>query len=371
MQIIILPFFYFLFSFRPVRKSRVVFADSHNNTMPFSMKYLHQELERSGNYEIINFLHCFNTKSVIKSLLISIKFMWIYASAGTVIICDYFLPVASCRKKQATTVVQLWHSGGLLKKFAYDAPDDIPPSYLGDVFANYDYITISAPACRPILARAMRMPEEKFLTTGISRTDVYFASAFLQSCRADFYKKYPQAQGKHIVLWAPTFRGNAANPFLCGEESILQLQAQLPEEYFLIYSLHPHLKHISIVQDCGIQTERLLPVTDLLITDYSSVLFDYLLFEKPFILFAPDWQEYSQRRGFYIDYTSLPGQVVTDGTQLLTAVCTAAQKFDSAAVSKARQYHMEYCDGKATNAILQFILNKQVSNHEKNYSKIS
>ena len=61
-----------------------------------------------------------------------------YAAAGYVYICSYFLPVSSCKKRKETKVIQLWHSGGLLKKMGYDTKDDIPRDYKGDVTANYD-----------------------------------------------------------------------------------------------------------------------------------------------------------------------------------------------------------------------------------------
>ena len=69
------------------------------------------------------------------------EFMKLYAVSQTVVICDNFLPVASCRKRKGTKVIQLWHAGGALKKFGYDTADDIPAYYKGNVMANLPLVT--------------------------------------------------------------------------------------------------------------------------------------------------------------------------------------------------------------------------------------
>ena len=61
-------------------------------------------------------------------------------------------------------------------------------------------------------------------------------------------------------------------------------------------------------------------MADVLITDYSSVMFDYLLYKKPLVLFSPDLAEYEAKRGFYLDYRSMPFPVVEDGGALAGAI---------------------------------------------------
>lgn len=351
---IILPVFYGLFFYRRVDPDLIVFADGHHDSIPYSMQRLSAHLEADGK-AIDHFYHDFSQMTWPSLAWHLIQFMYLYAAAGTVVISDYFLPVAACKKKKKTVVVQLWHSGGLLKKFAYDAKDDIPSDNGKNIFRNYSWITVSAPACVPVLAEAMRLPEEQFYPTGISRTDHYYDAKYLDGCRNSFYQKYPDAAGKKIVLWAPTFRGNAANPYVCGIDDILQLEEALPEDYVLIVKLHPHLKIEEQWRVWDLPTEQLLPITDLLITDYSSIVFDYVLFERPFVLFAPDLEQYQKERGFYIDYYSLPGRHVGDGKNLLAAVCRLTTPEEQMALRQCREYHMKCCDGQATHRIAQMI----------------
>ena len=98
-------------------------------------------------------------------------------------------------------------------------------------------------------------------------------------------------------------------------------------------------------------------MADVLITDYSSVMFDYLLYKKPLVLFSPDLAEYEAKRGFYLDYRSMPFPVVEDGGALAGAI------EGSAAYAEAHRTEQEVfcqtytgaCDGKATERILKLI----------------
>ena len=133
-----------------------------------------------------------------------------------------------------------------MKKFAYDSTQDIDPSYTGNPFANYDNVTISAPCCREVLAHAMRMNENKFFATGLSRTDVYYDDVYNSTCEREFFERYPQAKGRTIILWAPTFRGTAASAELVGEDAVLSLSEKLGDDYFVVMKV----AKVKILEEC-------------------------------------------------------------------------------------------------------------------------
>ena len=353
----ILPAVYFCFCHAPVRKGSVIFADAHHAQMPFSMRRMYEaakELERKGQCRTQLFICDFAKLSFFSMILYLLRFMKQYATAEYVFICDYYLPVSSCRKRRETTVVQLWHSCGLMKKIAYDAGQDIPSGYKGDMFGNYSWLTLSAKVCVPVHARALRMDPARIRATGVSRTDYYFDQAWNESCRARFYEQYPQAAGKKIVLWAPTFRGNAAMPQLEGLPEIRKMAQELGEEWYLIIKAHPHIDAHQNVSNCTILTEELLAVTDVLVTDYSSVLFDYLIYEKAAVLFAPDLQKYEEGRGFYLDYRKIPFPHAGTYQELAEAVRTSEDWYAGhrEEISGFRRKYVGACDGAATQRIL-------------------
>lgn len=280
-----------------------------------------------------------------------------YAKAQYVVICDNFLPAASCKKRRGTTVIQLWHGCGAFKKFGYDTNGDIPSYYKGNVFKNCDIVTVSAPACAPHFRTAMRLPAKAFRPLGVCRTDKYFKEKYNAGCRKLFAEKYPDAQGKKIVLWAPTFRGSPADPELGQYEDIQWLARKLGEDVFLIVKLHPLLTSKYPYDNCSLTTDQLLPVADLMITDYSSVFFEYCIYKKPIIFYAPDMEEYDTQRGFYLDYHELPGEIVTEKHALEQEVRGALLKGqqDDAAAEAFYQKYMCGCDGHALKRVADLI----------------
>lgn len=359
LQNVFLPVVYAWYARKPVQKGLVLFADAHHDAVPFSMRRVYEALAGAGTYgstlTVETYVCDFNGLSYGALMRYLIRFMKRYAVAETVFICDYYLPVAACRKRPETTVMQLWHSCGLMKKIAYDTGQDIPKNYKGNMFGNYSYLTLSSEECVQVHADALRIPKERIRATGVSRTDYYFDEEWNRGCRERFYRQYPDAEGKKIALWAPTFRGNAAHPTLQGLLEIQSAARRLSEEWYFILKAHPHIDAHEQVSNCTIPTEELLCVADVLITDYSSVLFDYLIYEKQVILFAPDLEEYEAKRGFYIDYRSMPFPLVQDGAALEKAVAESPAAFEDyrQALRQWKEKYTGACDGHAVMRILE------------------
>lgn len=342
-QRVLLPFIYHMAKKNKVQQGLILLADSHHEEMPESMIFFSQELEKRGYQTRKIFFRSYGLKGV-KNMF---YFMRSYAEAEYVILCDYFLPVASCKKRKETTVVQLWHACGLLKKCGYSTPDDIPSSYHGNLFCNYDLVTVSGEMCREKMAEAMRLPKEKVQALGVSRTDIFWQEGYQEACRKKFFELHREAQGKKIVLWAPTFRGRASHPYIVGESEIRYVvEEQLKEDYYLLSHLHPHVKK----EEQRIM--ELLPVADLLITDYSSVLFEFFLLEKPVVIFAPDYEEYQRTRGFYLDLKELPVRWSQKEEELLWAIKQPFSQKERLAQRACREVYLSACDGHATERIL-------------------
>lgn len=338
-----------------IQKGLILFADSHTDpgTIPFSMRKLFAVLSSDSRYTVKSCIANFDKMSYSSMLSWINQFMALYAKAEYVFICNNFLPVSACEKRPETTVVQLWHSGGLMKKAGYDTADDIPKYYRGDVYKNYDLVTVSAPCCVPIFEQYMRQPTGVVVPTGINRSDYYFQENWNQRNREGFFASYPEAKGKKVILWAPTFRGNAATPTLYGMEAIRNVMKKTSDKYHWIIKLHPHLEGKGMYSNCDIPSEKLFAVADLLITDYSSTLFDYLAYQKPFVLFAPDLIEFQKARGFYVPYDSFPTTVAQKETELETAIEQELTQRNPAELRACYDYHMTNCNGHATYHILK------------------
>lgn len=362
MQQIYLPLLYKRYAGKPVEKGLVIFADAHHEELPFSMKKMYETLQWDPEYKNETWVTDFGKMGYGSLLKWLRQFMKRYAVAEYVFICDNFLPVSACEKRPETKVVQLWHSGGLLKKSGYDTTEDIPKMYKGNsVYKNYNLLTVSAPCCVPVFTKTMRLASGVVQATGISRSDYYYDDVWNQANHEEFYRKYPEAKGKKVILWAPTFRGNAAMPTLCGMEEIQRVMKETEDRYYWVIKLHPHLEEKGMKSNCDLPSEKIFAVADLLITDYSSILFDYMAYKKPFLFFAPDFDSFDHARGFYVPYDSFPCKVVTDGAELPAAIEYELSERDPAEIEKCFAYHMSMCDGKATERILKTI--KQITHN--------
>lgn len=296
-QHVLFPIYYFICCRKPVTRGFVVFADEHKTACPPSMQRLHDALLLQEGLTVVDDFFDLQAMSAQAGMRRMLAFMKLYAQAEFVILQDNFLPVSSCHKRKGTTVIQLWHGCGAFKRFGYDAKDDIPRFYKGNVYKNYDLVTVSSSYCRPFFTSAMRIKNPKTVRAyGSSYTDCYFDEAYKGAMREKFEQIYGARNGRTVIVWAPTFRGNAGqqnkSERTIGETWIDEL-AKNPD-YLVIKSLHPHM--LKRGESQPLTTGELLFSADLLITDYSSVLFEYLLLDRPLLFFAPDLETYGTDR---------------------------------------------------------------------------
>ena len=346
-----LPFIYKISTFKPIVPGRVIFADSNTDDLPDSMELVYKNYLEKG-YDVRLWVKDIRKLSFFGLFKFLTGFMADYATAEYVYICNYFLPVTSCGKRKGTKVIQLWHSCGMLKKFAYDAKEDISSLYHGSVTKNIDLITVSAPCCVPVFQKAFRLGDKEkeiVKATGVSRTDRFFDREFENSCKKELYDGYPEFRNKKLILWAPTFRGNASQARLVGEKGIEELIKKLPDDWAVIIKLHPHMKES--LTNCKMPTYRLFACADILITDYSSLCFEYAFYGKPMIIYAPDFKEYTQGRGLYMDISEA-GEVVTDPDKLYSA-CMDAYGRKSEKSRKLAEKYCASCDGHSTERIIK------------------
>lgn len=352
LQQILLPRVYQRQRFAKVKKGKIIFADGHCDSVNASMKDLYNRLKSMG-YDPMDLCANYNNMNNVAVGRHVIDFMKEYATAEYVFISDYFLPVASCRKRKETKVIQLWHAGGMLKKMGYDAADDLKGEGKANPTKNYDLVTTSAPVCEKVWANAWHISEDKVKALGIARTDKYYNNKWNQKNINRFYKEYPEAKGKRICIYAPSFEGNASKPYDTGLESgILDVFKKLEDEWYVVVKLHPHMQAKYPQYNCCMSSEELFAVADLLITDYSSIIFDYMIYRKPFVLYAPGLEEYKRERGFYLDYESLPAPVIKSTKELYDCMNNGKWQVDPEALVQCFNTYMGACDGKSIDRIL-------------------
>ncbi len=132
----------------------------------------------------------------------------------------------------------------------------------------FDLITVSSKECVKAFVSAFRLKEDIVKPLGVSRTDVFFDESYNEQCRREFFERYPDYKGKKIVLYAPTFRGMLWIVIAWARYAAELEKKSLGEAWKVIIKMHPRLH--SGLTNCDIATNRLMPVADVLVTDYSS-----------------------------------------------------------------------------------------------------
>lgn len=285
--------------------------------------------------------------------------------------------VTSCIPlRRETKIFQLWHACGAFKKFGMSTAELI----FGDNrktlekypnYRNLDYVTVSSPEVIWAYEEAMNLKNTKtqVVATGVSRTDVFYDERFLESARKSVYEVCPQARDKQVILYAPTFRGRVAHAESPDCMDIPAMKAALGDGYVLLIKHHPFVKHPpEIPEECRdfamdvtkkLEIDQLLCVSDVCISDYSSLIFEYSLFERPMLFFAYDLEDYFDWRGFYYDYDELtPGPVVKTAEEVIHYIENLDVMFDREQVHAFREKFMSACDGHATDRILQLVKGK-------------
>ena len=121
--------------------------------------------------------------------------------------------------------------------------------------------------------------------------------------------------GLPIVLYAPTWRGSTTDRVLDRDALLADLQALASDSYQLVFRAHRLTEKLLAGLDLGvtvvppeIDTSDLLSAVDVLVTDYSSIAFDFLPAKRPIVYYAYDYEEYAAERGLYLDLEDMPGQ---------------------------------------------------------------
>lgn len=290
---------------------------------------------------------------------------WEMARAEYIFMDNAFLPMAYLKVRKGTTVVQLWHGTGTVKKFGQHVNTGKLYDQEKRANENLDYVIVNSEATKGLYAECFSVDVSQVKVLGLPRTDLLFSKKGLAKRKETFIEQYPELKNKKLILYAPTFRDSeAANPKLYLD--IEKMINELPEEYCLGLRLHPfvaqnfqlgkdyHGKVYDFSAYDNINT--LLASTDVLITDYSSIIFEYCVFGKPMIFYAYDLEEFSDHgRGFYRNYKEyVPGPVVETTDEILKVIQEKDWREEKLQAFFKDSY--AYTDGKSTKRVVDLVV---------------
>lgn len=286
------------------------------------------------------------------------------ATSEFVLLDNVFLPMAYIKFPKRVKVIQLWHGTGTIKRFGQDVNTGKLKILEQRANRSITHLIVNSEETKKQYAQAFGIPLDKVFVYGLPRTDLFFHEKAVKERIQNFYKEYPELRGKKLVLYAPTFRDQEReHPRLMLDTK--KLCRELKEEYVYLLRVHPFVAKafkkselqnkekldnvISMSEYKDLNT--LLLVADYLITDYSSIIFEYSLMERPMIFYPYDLEQFSdQGRGFYYPYESyVPGPVVQDTDALVLLL--KDNEFDLNRIRSFKNRNYGYLDGKSAERL--------------------
>ncbi|WP_062354086.1 CDP-glycerol glycerophosphotransferase family protein [Bacillus kwashiorkori] len=297
----------------------------------------------------------------IKHSILSIYHL---ATAKIVIVDNYYGFLATVKFKKSVQCIQVWHAAGAIKKFGledesnkYRSPKAM--KRFKKVYQQFHKVLVGSEKMATIFQKAFGLAEENMLPLGIPRTDFFYDERKHEQIRKQFYEAYPELKGKKIILYAPTFRDEEQTIAI----HIEKFKAGLGEKFALLFRLHPLVANALNINNDGFvynfssypKVNDLLIIADYLITDYSSIPYEFALLEKPMIFYPYDIEKYTEKRGLWGEYEHLvPGPVVYSSEEIIKVILT--NNYDLEKISQFKNEWNTYSQGHSSDRFGQYLL---------------
>lgn len=339
--------------FFSIKNNQVAFVSLEANKLESDLKLIYDKLSQDHSFVLKTVLINYNKKNLINNflyLLNCIKQIYVINTSKVVLITDNNYVISNF-KREGVKVIQIWHATGAIKKFGNAIKREYP-------IKNYDYVIANSEYWKVPYQDAFNVNKENVVVTGMPRVDHLVDQNYIEKTKLKLLNKYPLLKNKKVILYAPTFRGNIYQGMKSVDFDAKKLLDQLDDQYVLVYKLHPLLLDKPITDDQRIinlnheDTHDLFTISDMLISDFSSIIFDYSFFNKPMYFFVPDLDEYLSTLGCFVDYQKImPGAICLNENQLADAIIVNKQ-YDIEAFSKI---FFKYHDGKNIERVVELI----------------
>ncbi len=345
-----------LFKNTSIKENRVSFIIDSRESFKGNLVYIKKEFEKRGDFEFHFFYKDKLSFDSFKKL----------SSSKYIFLNDNFFPLAFMDFKDENTIVQLWHAPGASKKFG-GSVDFESREILSMISEKTDYLIVTSKNVIGNYCEAFQISEDKIKPLGLPRMDYYFEDHDLDRLKREFSQNFNVSPDKKIVLYAPTFRDEEKYNNVFDYLDLEKFNRELGDEYVLALRLHPKIRNFytedisskgQYVDVSGFESEQeLMLLSDIMITDYSSIMIEYSALNKPTVFFTYDLDYYlANERGFYYDFeTTVPGPIVHTSDELIDAIKN--ERFDKSKISEFVKTQFDEIDGHSSERIVDYLLN--------------
>lgn len=355
----------------PFRRPLIVFTSDSRTSLSGNLKFVHDRIIERGLDRQFRLATIFKASIRLRRPLRDrARFVWLLARAHVILVEDYQPAIYRLPRRSDQRIIQLWHAWGAFKTVGYSRiGKSWGPNPYSSVHKNYTYATVSSTHEVPFYAEAFGIPDEHVVPTGTPRMDDFLDPSRQAERREAAYTAIPGTRDREVILFAPTFRGGSARRARYPVD-LIDLDAAnalcVERNATLIFKMHPFVRRrvdipdeyrdrLIDVSDLPVETNDLLLITDLLITDYSSIVFEYSTQGRPMLFYAFDLEEYIATRDFYVPFEDfVPGRIVRTFDELVDAIRREDYQLEKVAPFAAR--HLPAGNGTATDRIIDELI---------------
>lgn len=368
-------------------KKTVLFMSFHGRSFSDNPRALYQEMKQQDRFSDFSYVWVVRDASMRIEGAKTVKFgslaffYYLAKSRYWIFNCKTY-PFMICKKDQV--YLQTWH-GTPLKRLAHDIQissdakfyrsglnaQEMQSTYDDDV-KKYTYMIAPNSFCTRVFQSAFGIEKERLIETGYPRNDILINAD--EQKKQEIRARLGIPEGKKVLLYAPTWRDNsfvAAGYTFELQADFRKWKEMLADEYVLLFKPHyliinkfsetEELNGFLYNVDASSEISDLYLIADVLVTDYSSVFFDYAILGRPIYFYMYDLDSYREElRGFYIDiYSDLPGDIYEDEEAMLKDIREG--NFDRERLSQFNARFNEHEDGHASQRVIDIVFGEERS----------
>lgn len=285
-----------------------------------------------------------------------------FIQGAKIVLCDnYFAFLSGVHFSEETKNVQLWHANGAIKRFGLEAEYAKRSSFKDQeryraVYRTWTHYVVSSDRMKNIFEKNYQI-KMNCLNFGYPPTDDFFDTQWLEKSIKIFREKFPT--DKKVLLYAPTYREGSSITSSDFKKMIENLQ----KDWLVLIKCHPHeqeryidfFNRTDVILDFqGLTLNEVLPSVDCLVTDYSSIPFEYSLANPrgKIVFYCYDYDEYNQKVGIERDFKEwAPGEIVYESQ----ALCRAIQSDNRTSLTDFNQEWNQYANGTAKTQLIEWV----------------
>lgn len=345
----------------------VLFTSDSRSEMSGNFKFVYDEMLRQ-NLDKKYKIHSLFKPNIAERRNFTDKFRFPYllGKADYIFVDDFHPMLYKVNFRRSQEIIQVWHAVGAFKTVGFSRTGKKGGPFFDSYnHRNYTKAYVSSETDIPFYAEAFGIKERNVIPTGVPRTDIFFDKSFEKETIEKTENLLPEIKGKNVILFAPTFRGpghhTAHYPFFkidferlakyCEDNNTVVLFKMHPFVRNRLHIKNEYRKYFIDISDLR-EVNDVLFITDILISDYSSLIYEFAVFKRPMLFYAFDLEDYITTRDFYENYESfVPGKIVESFDDLIDSLYK--EDYDQHKVEPFLNKHFKYQDGRSSERLVR------------------